>query len=67
MGILKSVTVGEAGGFAGVAKPIPGSVSIKYSKAVMFCAFALKHRHAKNRIVIFIPIPNSAFIFKFSN
>ena len=67
MGILKSVTLGEAGGVAAVAKPIPGSVSIKYSKEVMFCALALKHKHNKKRIVIFIPILYSAFIFKFPN
>lgn len=47
MGILKSVMLGEAGGLTGVAKPIPGSVSKKYSKAVMFCARVVKPKPIK--------------------
>jgi hypothetical protein len=39
--IVKSFTVGEADGFAAVAKPMPGSLSKKYSKAVMSCALVV--------------------------
>lgn len=56
MEILKSVMLGEAGGFAAVANPIPGSVSKKYSKAVMFCARAVTLNTIKkmNSILILI-------------
>lgn len=56
MGISKSVMLGEAGGFTDVAKPMPGSVSKKYSKAVMFCALVvtLKANKKTNSIRVLI-------------